>query len=312
MARVPRKCVVSPKGGFFHVVNRIADYIGEYPLQRPEVSREFIRRLKYALARSCIHCSEFCVMGNHFHLVFFVEEFRVLSRRKLERLARARWGKLWKLHTRFWSEKRWEKFNEEVFDLSGFMRDLQGPFTVWFNKAFDRRGGLWAHRFKCQALAYDLTAVQKEMMYVALNPVRAELVNLPEEWAGGSAYLRSIGEANFLLPLQPLFPDLARHKVESFYRHLTLFRGLSPRRENQAAIPMEVVAAELARGFPPGVYLKRHHFMTDGLMLGNQESVRSKLEELTAEGIYRRKRNTVAHLNGLFHTVREQRSHSRW
>jgi len=117
MARVPRKSVVSRKGGFFSIVNRIADYIGEYPLQRPEVTREFIRRLKYALARSCIHCPEFCLMGNHFHLVLFVEEFRVLSRCKLERLARARWGKRWKLHTRFWSDKRWEKFNQEVFDL---------------------------------------------------------------------------------------------------------------------------------------------------------------------------------------------------
>ena len=138
------------------------------------------------------------------------------------------------------------------------------------------------------------------------------MVNLPEEWTGGSAYLRSIREADFLLPLELLFPDLARDRVAAFYRHLTLYRGLSPRRENQAVIPTEVAAAELARGFPPGLYRKRHRFMTDGLMLGSEEAVRCKLEELTEAGIYRRKRNTAAHLNGLFHTIREQRCHSRW
>ena len=312
MARVPRKCIVNRKGGFFHVLNRVADYIGEYPLQRPEVSQEFISRLKYALGCCCIHCAEFCVMGNHFHLVLFVEEFRILSRRKLERLARARWGKLWKLRTAFWSDQRWEKFNEDVFDLSGFMRDLQGPFTIWFNKLFGRRGGLWAHRFKCVALAHDLTAVQEEMIYVALNPVRAHLVDLPEDWKGGSAYVRSIGESEFLMPLDAIYPDLARAKVESFYRHLTLYRGISPGRDEQALIPVDLVAAELARGFPPGLYLKRHRFLTDGLMLGSQEAVQRKLEELTREGIYRRKRDVAEHLNGLFHTFREQRSHSRW
>ena len=312
MARVPRYAVVDKKGGFFHVVNRIAAYIGDYPLQRPEVSGEFIRRFKVALSCFRIHCAELTVMGNHFHAVLFVEEFRLLSRRKLERLARARWGKLWKLRTCYWSDGRWEKFNQEVFDLSSFMHDLQGPFTVWFNKMFDRRGTLWGHRFKCLALAHNLRAVQEEMIYVALNPVRAKLVDLPEQWRGGSAYLRSVGQADFLMPLEAIFINLAREKVSSYYRHLTLYRGLTPRRADQAEIPAEIVAAQIEQGFPPGLYLDRHRFMTDGLMLGSKDAVLRKLEEMTEVGIYRRKCNVAEHLNGLFHTVREQRSHCRW
>ncbi len=69
MARVPRKYIVNRKGGFFHVVNRISGYPDEYPLQTPQVTDEFIWRLKYALDRSCIHCAEFVLMGNHFHLL---------------------------------------------------------------------------------------------------------------------------------------------------------------------------------------------------------------------------------------------------
>ncbi len=312
MSRVPRKYVVDQKGGFFHVVNRISGYPDDFPLQKTRVTGEFISRLQYALGRCCIHCAEFALMGNHFHLILFAEEFRKLSRRKLERFAGARWGKLWKLRTRFWSDQRWEKFNQELFDLSGFMRDFQGPFTTWFNKVSGRRGHLWAHRFKCLALAHNLSAVQEEMIYVALNPVRAHLTDLPEEWKGGAAYLRSIGEAGFLMSLAAVFPDLAREKVEPFYRHMLLYRGMTPIRENQASIPSDIVAAELERGFPPGLYLQRHRFMIDGLMMGSKEEVLRKLEELTQKGIYCRKRNITEHLNGLFHTVREQRSHCRW
>ncbi len=312
MPRVPRKYVVNSKGGFFHVLNRISGYIGEYPLQTAQVSSEFISRLKYALGRSCIHCAEFTLMGNHFHLILFVEEFRKLSRCKLERFAKARWGQLWKLRTRFWSDKGWEKFNEELFDLSGFMRDLQGPFSTWFNKTFARRGRLWSDRFKCLALDKDLTAVWEEMLYVALNPVRAGLTDLPEEWKGGSIYLRSIGEADFLMSLAAIYPDLARAEVEPFYRHMLLYRGMTPRRENQASIPAEIVAAELERGFAPGLFLKRCRFMIDGLMLGNQPAVMRKLDELIEAGIYKRRCNPIQHLKGLFYTAREQRSHSQW
>ena len=312
MARVPRKYIVNRKGGFFHVLNRISGYPEEYPLQRPPVSRHFIRRLKYALGRSCIHCAEFVLMGNHFHLVLFAEQFRKLSRRKLERFAQARWGKLWKLRTCCWSDQRWERLNLELFDLSGFMRDFQGPFTTWFNKSFGRRGRLWADRFKCLALTDNLTAVREEMMYVALNPVRAGLTDLPEEWKGGSAYLRSIGQTDFLMPLELVFQDLAREQVESYYRCMLLYRGMTPGRVNQASIPPEIVKVEIQRRFPPGLYLKRCRFMIDGLMMGSKEEVLRKLEELTNEGIYQRRRNVTEHLNGLFHTVREQRSHCRW
>ncbi len=312
MARVARKHMITRQGGFFHVLNRISGFPGDYPFQNPQVISDFIWRLRYSLHRSCIHCAAFVLMGNHYHLILFAEQFRKLSRRKLEGFAQARWGRLWRLRTGFWADQRWEKFNQELFDLSGFMRDFQGPFTTWFNKTFGRRGRLWADRFKCLALGDDLTAMQEQLLYVELNPVRAYLTSLPEEWEAGSAYLRSIGQGDFLIPLEEIFPDLARPQLEPFYRGMLLYRGMNPRREDQAAIPAEVVARELRRGFPPGLYLKRCRFMIDGLFMGSREQMIRKLEQLTQEGLYQQKRNATEHLSGLFHTVREQRSHCRW
>ncbi len=309
MPRVARKHVVDRKrGGFFHCLNRISGYPGEHPFHDRSVVADFISRLRNSVLRSCIHCAGFVLMGNHFHLILFAEEFRRLSRRKLERLARARWGKFWKLRTRHWSDQRWERFNEEAFDLSRFMKEFQGPFTTWFNKVFGHWGRLWCDRFKCLALAADLTAVQEQLLYVELNPVRAGLAALPQRYEACSAHLRSIGRADWLVPLEWLFPELARLKAAPFYRALLLHRGLVPSRENQAVIPREVAVRELERGFPPGLYRRRHRFMIDGLMMGARDRMLRELERLTLEGVYRRRRNVTQHLEGLFHTIREQRS----
>ena len=313
MPRVARKHVLDrKKGGFFHCLNRISGYPGEYPFQNPLVFADFISRLRLCVLCSCIHCAGFVLMGNHFHLLLFAEQFRELSRCKLERFAKARWGKLWKLRTRFWSDERWKRFNADLFDLSYFMKDFQGPFTTWFNKIFGHRGRLWCDRFKCLALADDLAAVQEQLLYIELNPVRANLAALPEEYKACSAYLRSIGEADWLIDLEDLYPDLEREKVAPFYRGLLLHRGLAPTRENQAAIPAEVVARELERRFPPGIYSRRCRFMIDGLMMGSKDRMLEELGRLTLEGVYQRKRNVTEHLSGLFHTIREQRSHCTW
>lgn len=312
MPRVARKHILSREGRVFHGVNRINGFAGYYPFQKPLVIPEFIRRLRQSVRRCCIHCAGFVLMGNHYHLILFAEKFRELSRKQLEYYARARWGKLWKLRTLSWADQRWERFNQELFDLSILMRDFQGPFSTWFNKTFKRRGRLWADRFKCQVLG-DFASMQEALLYVELNPVRAGLTALPKEWKAGSAYLRAVGEDGFLIPLKEIFPDIATEKLPGYYRALLLHRGMSRTREDQAQISAEIVAAELQRGFiQMGLYRKRCRFMIDGLVLGKEHQIRQELDRLTLEGVYRRRKNPTQHFNGLFFTVREQRSHCRW
>ncbi len=306
MSRVPRWAVVTPQGGRFHVCNRVAGPLDWLPLLDPAVAGEFERRLLQALRQSRIEAASYSVMGNHYHLVLSAGPFRKLTRRQLERLAEARWGSRWKAHTRSWSGKRWRRFNRDLFRLDAFMRDLQSHFSTGLNKRLGRRGPLWAGRYRCTALQ-GARALQECVFYVELNPVRAGLVPLPERWRRGSARLRWLGRGGFLMPLERIFPEEDPASLPRRYRQRLLSRGTRPSREGQAAIPPGVADKETAAGLSPGIYLKRRRFLTDGLVVGGEDFVAKRLDRLFRKGVYRRQRDPVPQLGGVFYTLRGQR-----
>ncbi|MGD0960317.1 MAG: transposase [Methylomonas sp.] len=70
-------------------------------------------------------------------------------------------------------------------NLSRGMRQLNGLYTQKFNNRYKESGHLFQGRFKAiivQKESYLLELAR----YVVLNPVRAKMVNLPEDWAWSS------------------------------------------------------------------------------------------------------------------------------
>ncbi len=311
MARIARQHIVTPQGGFFHVFNRVAGAPRYFPFRQQRVRRKFMRWLRYCLRICCIGCVGYVLMGNHYHLVVRAARFRRLSREKLQGYAQARWGRLWRLRTRFWSDERWLRFNRQIFSLEVFMRDLQGPFASWFNRHFDRRGHLWAHRYKCVKLQ-DCRSLRECLLYIELNPVRAGLCKRPEQWKESSAYLRWQGQDRYLMSLETIFPEIGLKQRYAHYRGCLAFRGMTPSQEGQRTIVPEMARIEHTEGFSqPGLYLKRLRFLSEGLILGTADEIRGHLHRLRAKGVYKSRTNPVVHLQGLFCTLREQRSHAR-
>ncbi len=77
-------------------------------------------------------------------------------------------------------------------NLSIGMRQLNGVYTQLFNKRRNRPGHLFQGRYKAILIQKDshLLAVCR---YVVLNPVRAHMVDRPEEWKW-SSYLATAGK----------------------------------------------------------------------------------------------------------------------
>ncbi|WP_299734761.1 transposase [uncultured Endozoicomonas sp.] len=70
-------------------------------------------------------------------------------------------------------------------NLSKGMRQLNGVYTVRFNRKYGRVGHLFQGRYK--AILVDKDAYLMELSrYVVLNPVRAKMVKSPDEWPWSS------------------------------------------------------------------------------------------------------------------------------
>jgi REP element-mobilizing transposase RayT len=69
--------------------------------------------------------------------------------------------------------------------LSQGMCDLNGGFARWANIRHDRCDHLFGRRFGSREIADD-SYLLEACRYVVLNPVRAGLVEVPEDWAWSS------------------------------------------------------------------------------------------------------------------------------
>lgn len=294
MRRARRK---SSTDAFYHIITRVAGSPRYLPLENRFAQKKLLDTILIYVTAYCCELAAYAIMGNHYHLILFIEEFRKLSRSELKTRAKQLYGNRTDLKTSSWSDEAWEQFNRKLFDLSALMQHINGEYAKWFNKHFDRRGHLWADRYKNPELL-DQRALQECLFYVELNAVRAGLVKHPEQWRFSSSWLRWKGCDRNLMPLDRIFPETQPAKVMATYRFWLRQRGAAG---SSARAPIAW----------PGLFLRRRRFFTDGLAIGNQPSVSKLLGEMRAQGIYRHRKKPIAQLSGFLFTLREQRSHAR-
>ena len=224
MARLPR-IKVEKTSAWYHLYSRVAGPIGSFPFDHPSAHYKLLEIIRfYTLGYFC-QVAAFCVMGNHYHLVVRLEPFRGLSDKELKEKARYFYPRPEQINS--WTETQWTRFNQRLFDVSELMRNVQMAYAKWHNRRFNRRGSFWESRFKSTLLT-GVDAVQECLLYVDLNPVRAGLVERPEEWARSSAHLRYLKKDGWLLELTEAFPEVGRDQAFSEYRGRLIHRGALP------------------------------------------------------------------------------------
>ncbi len=143
---------------FYHLCSRTAGLKGEYPLDSKLCRRTIIDYIQLFSRVYCCKVLGFCVMGNHYHLLVWMEEPRGLSRKELRRRARFLYSDT---VLDGWFNSNWERFEDRIFDVSELMRSLQSSIARWFNRSFGRRGrfGLIGSRALCSRIARRLWIV---------------------------------------------------------------------------------------------------------------------------------------------------------
>lgn len=109
-------------------------------------------------------------------------------------------------------------------NLSRGMRQLNGVYTQAYNRRHGCVGHLFQGRYK--AILVDANSYLLELSrYIVLNPVRAKMVNQPNEWLW-SSYLAMIGEKPSLkwLAVDGLLAQFStiRHEAIEAYRRFVL------------------------------------------------------------------------------------------
>jgi hypothetical protein len=216
-------------------------------------------------------------------------------------------GKASQIRVNGWSEEQWERFRQRLFDVSELMRNIQSAFARWYNNHHERRGRFWADRFKSVYLETE-AAVLDCILYIELNPVRAGLVERPEDWHGSSIYLRELKKGAWLMPLTRICDQPSEAEALVEIRERLYYRGNVPTKQGQASISQEVLDREAARGFTTrGIYRKRLGYFVDGLAIGTEQFIRTQIARMRKDGQYLRRKNPIPQLGG-HRSIREQRS----
>ncbi|NOZ94803.1 MAG: hypothetical protein GXP47_08715 [Acidobacteria bacterium] len=310
MARMAR-LKFSDRDTWYHLYSRVPAHRDELPLAKLLVQRQLISTIKHYCSIYFCHVAALCVMGNHYHLVLRFDAEREVDREELRARSRLMYPSAKaQQQIDLWDDERWEHYRRRLFDVSELMRNVQAAFARWYNRSFDRRGRLWDQRFKSTVLG-DARAVLDCLLYVELNPVRAGIVERPEEWEASSVYLREIGQDGWLIPIEELFHQPDRKSAMLELRQLLYHRGAVPTREGQAAISPEILEQEAARGYESsGVFRKRLVYFVEGVAIGTEAFLREQIGLLREQGRYRRRKNPIRQLGGVHLSLREQRSNA--
>ena len=194
--RTPR--LLGEGRSFYHVISRVVDRRKVFQPRDKEIFRKIMRNLEAFMG---VRIVTYCVMSNHFHLLLEVpdrESLRPLSEDELldalrplydgptwtgikQDLERARLSGNRRHHAEILS-----RFEKRRGDLRWFVKELKQRVTLYMNKRLNRTGTLWEGRYKSILVEGNENALLTIAAYIDLNPVRAGLVQNPEDyrWCG--------------------------------------------------------------------------------------------------------------------------------
>lgn len=111
--------------------------------------------------------------------------------------------------------------DEKNSSISDLMRSVGISYAWWFNQKYDRSGYLFQNRFHSEAVE-DERYLLAVIRYIHLNPVKAEIVQRPEDyrWSSCNTYYGKnepgIIQTNFILSLFSDNPLIATDLFKAF------------------------------------------------------------------------------------------------
>jgi REP element-mobilizing transposase RayT len=196
MARTRR--IKAEGEAFYHVTSRITGK--QFLLKDPAVKKLMLDALERSARFSGVRVGGFCIMDDHFHLLFQVpsidpenlSETELLDRIEiLSGKARAdrlhdKWADLRLAGDTHSIEEEQQRWRRRMYDISAFMKTFKEEFRRAYQKKYEYSGRLWGDRF-FSTLIEGAEYFSRCAAYVELNPVRAGMVRRATDYAWNTA-----------------------------------------------------------------------------------------------------------------------------
>jgi len=272
MARTSR-LIISDQKAVYHVMSRTA--LDGFPLK--DVEKDFM--LDLIKRFSALYFTEilgFCLMGNHFHLLVKMIPDDRFTDEQIQKCFETYYG-----DSREFAEGQILYLREKLSSLSEFMRKIKVGFARYYNRRHNRRGYFWGDRFKSVIVDKGETLVNC-LAYIDLNPLRAGLVDRPEEyrWNSLGYHVQTNNSDSFLSTDFGLKEFNVKSKKERIrrYRRYVYEAGAINRPDKMQAkvIDDKVVAKERKKEFEISRISRfryRTRYFTDSGIIGSKEFV---------------------------------------
>ena len=269
MPRIARMIVPDQKT-VYHVMSRTA--LDGYPFNDIEKDKlvDIIKRLSKIYFADILG---YCIMGNHFHLLVRMHPEIYLSDEEVKKRYILYYG-----NDNNFSPDHIPHYRSKWSSLSEFMREIKQIFSRSFNKNRNRKGTLWADRYKSVIVENGNTLIHC-LAYIDLNPVRAGLVEKPDNYRWNSiGYHMQTGNKNNFLSWDFGFKEFGikdKKKRLIRYREYVYEAGVIDRSEekNEKTIPIKIINKERKKSFEitrMDRFLNRSRYFTDSGIIGSK------------------------------------------
>ena len=297
-----QRLIINDESTVYHVMSRTA--LDGFPLG--DVEKDFMLDLirRYA-ALYLVEILGFCLMGNHFHLlVKMFPEYKFTDED-----IRKRYAEFYGDDQAF-PYGQVPSLREKLSNLSEFVREIKVGFTRYYNQRHNRRGYFWGDRFKSVIVEKGETLINC-LAYIDLNPLRAGIVERPEEyrWNSIGYHMQTSNKNNFLsldFGLKEFSVLDAEERLNRYRRYLYEAGALSRSgKPGAGVIDNSVLEKERKNDFDlkrVQRFRYRSRYFTDSGIIGTKEFVSSNYHRF--KDLFMSKRDKipkrVAGLDGIY------------
>ena len=286
-----QRLIINDETAVYHVMSRTA--LDGFPLA--DIEKDFMLDLfrRYS-ALYLVEILGFCLMGNHFHiLVRMFPEYKFTDD-DIKKRYESFYG-----NNRVFAAGQIPSLRAKLSSLSEFIREIKVRFARYYNRRHHRRGYFWGDRFKSIIVENGETLINC-LAYIDLNPLRAGLVERPEDyrWNSLGYHIQTGNKDNFLsldFGLKEFGIMDAEERLKQYRRYVYEAGALDrPEKMVTEVIDSKVLEKERENDFELNRVRRfryRTRYFTDSGIIGTKEFVSENYQRF--KGVFMSKREKI-------------------